>query len=82
MKRFQEIEFETNCKSLDTALRRFEKKYPAVANVWLDHIRYMAENGQEQDDAREDAGYVVWAVVDEDFYYFCVIAYNEHQVIQ
>lgn len=82
MKRLQETEFETYCKSLDTALRRFEKKHPAVASVWLEHIRYMAENGQEQDDAREEAGYVVWAIVDDGFFYFCVIAYTEAQVIQ
>lgn len=82
MKRLQETEFETYCKSIDTALRRFEKKFPAVASVWVDHIRWMLENGQEQDDARQEAGYVVWAIEDDGFFYICVIAYTEAQVIQ
>ena len=81
MKRFQEVAFETDCKNLKTALKRFEKKHPNVFEVWGEHFEYMIQNGQIYDDAKNDAGYVLWAIQDDDHYYFCFIAFAEYQVI-
>ena len=82
MKRLQEIEFETDCKKLTTALRRFQKKYPEVYNVWGEFLKWMIETGQEKDDGRESAGYFARAIEDDGHYYFCLIFYNEQQVFE
>lgn len=82
MKRVQEIEFETDCKNLSTALRRFGKKYPEAFEVWGEHFAWMIENGQQLDDCKESCGYVVWAIQDEEHFYFCFIAFDESQIIE
>lgn len=85
MKRIQEFEYQTTCKNLETALKRFQKKYPKCFEIWGELVEYMARNGQEVDNAITECGYCINVNVDEccgeSFYYFDVQIYDEGQRI-
>lgn len=85
MKRIQEFEFETTCKNLETALKRFQKKYPKCFEIWGEQLEYMARNGQEVDKAITECGYCLNVNVDYGFggyfFYFDVQIYDEGQRI-
>lgn len=80
MKRYQEIEIEKRCKKTDTFIKFLESKYPAFYEVWGGEIAYNLEHGIEFEDGR-GAGYVLHTIAEYDYFYVCLIAYSEQQVI-
>lgn len=80
MKRYQEIEFDKYCKSLNVFLNKLQKKHPKFFEVWGDGVRYNLENGIKKEiDA--DCGYILHTINDDDYYYICFIATDECQII-
>ncbi len=75
------FELETECKSYETAMRRFTKKYPEAHGEWREHFDWMHENGKcsENDKVMADGTYNKdwrWALhldEGEGIYYICVI---------
>lgn len=47
MRERKDYQIETTCASFRTALRRFTKKFPEVAEVWSDSFEWMYENGKD-----------------------------------
>lgn len=80
MKRIIEAEMETDCKRASTAINRFFKKYPDLADEWRETIEWMAESGTQfySDDkvqgiANPDWCYALHVVIDETYAYICII---------
>ena len=84
MERFREnFELETSCKNVETAFRRFEKKFGKAWEVWGETLVYMAENGiahMEEID-KDFGGWSLWLYQDEQFewYYIAIVLTDETQ---
>lgn len=80
MERYQEIEFETHCKRLNTFLNRLQKKYPNFFEVWGELIEYNINHGKECE-IEPECGYILHTINDDDYYFVCFIATKKNQVI-
>jgi len=80
MRRIIEVEMETKCKKLETALDRFFKKHPAL-NYWRETFEYMAENNLDffsdnrmaDGTNNKDWAYALHLDINENDFYICVI---------
>lgn len=74
-------EMVTECKSYETAMRRFAKKYPEAYEVWSEQFDWMHENGKDFDSdnimadgsRNNDWSWALHLDEDEGSYYICVI---------
>lgn len=80
MTRTVNVDYETRCKSAETALARFAKKYPEQADTWGDMMAWMLETGHEfqsdeklADGTTQPFSWAVHAQNEGDWYYFAVI---------
>nr|DAJ53394.1 MAG TPA: hypothetical protein [Caudoviricetes sp.] len=80
MTRIIEAEMETDCKKASTAINRFFKKFPALADEWRETIEWMAESGTQHysDDTvggrkNPDWCYALSVEIDETYAYICII---------
>lgn len=80
MKRYQEIEFERHCKSLNDFLNKLQKKHPNFFEVWGEEIVYNINHNIECENESE-CGYILHTLNEDNYYYVCFIATKEHQVI-
>ena len=80
MKRYQEIEIQRHCKNQKAFMKKLEQKYPKFFEVWGEHIEYQFNQGNTLDISLE-SGYILHTINDEDYYYVCLIALTEQQVI-
>ena len=72
------IDFDTRCKKLETALKRFYAKYPELEKDSREQYEYMYENGIEHEDNapptdREAWTWRVWLCHDDGYFYFAWI---------
>lgn len=80
MERIINVDFETNCKKIYTALNRFFNKFPEL-NYWEETFIWMFENGKRffSDGVLEDGllsndwAYALHLIEDEDYFYIAVI---------
>ena len=81
----QEFELGTNCKSIKTAFKRFEKEFPAAWEIWGELFEYMAENDYDHQAEidKEFGGWSLWLDQDEQFgwYYMAIVLTDEAQKI-
>ena len=80
MKRIVEAEMETDCKRASTAINRFFKKFPALADDWRETIEWMVESGTYHfsDDTvgcrhTPDWRYALNVEIDDTYAYICII---------
>lgn len=72
------IDFDTRCKKLETALKRFYAKYPELEKDSREQYEYMYENGIEHEDNapptdRDAWTWCVWLCHDDGYFYFAWI---------
>lgn len=80
MKRITNIDMETNCKHLETALRRFMKQYPGHEE-WQECFQWMYDNNVEfySDNVFADGTYnaqwlyALHLIADTNYYYIALI---------
>lgn len=82
MKRVIEIEMETKCKKVETAIKRFFEKNPEVL-YWKETFEYMAENNETffsdyyfdtyNRVRNENWAYALHLERNDDYFYMCVI---------
>ena len=80
MKRYQEIEIQRHCKNQKAFMKKLEQKYPKFFEVWGQYIEYQFNQGNTLDISLE-AGYILHTINEKDYYYVCLIALTEQQVI-
>ena len=74
-------ELETECKSYETAMERFARKFPGAHEAWREHFDRMHENGKHSDNDKvlADGTYNKdwsWALILEEgkgLYYISVV---------
>jgi hypothetical protein len=72
------IDFDTRCKKIETALKRFYAKYPELEKDSREQYEYMYENGIEHEDNapptdRDAWTWRVWLCHDDGYFYFAWI---------